>query len=155
MFTYPKPIQATKSYLQFIIFASILLTPIILFNNPIGEYSSFYDCILSLLIPYILLPLSCILYIGAWPNIKVLDNGLEIEFLWRSLFVPFKEITNANHTGSGKFGVTIVEVKAGYLTFFHRIYGLLMLKSIKPCFYIHPNIHNYNTLLKIVRQKPL
>jgi hypothetical protein len=153
MFTYPKPIQATKSYLQIIIFASILLTPVVLLNNRIEQYSSISDYMLSLLLPYSLLPLSCIFYIGAWPNIKVLDSGIEIEFLWRSLFIPFNEITGTIHTGSGKFGVTVVEVRAGYLTHFHRIYGVLSFKSIKPCFYIHSNIHNYNSLLKIVTPK--
>lgn len=153
MFTYPKSIQATKSYLQIIFIASILLTPVVLLNNRIEEYSSISDYVLSLLLPYSLLPLSCILYMGAWPNVTVLEHGIDIEFLWWGLFIPFEEITGITHVGSGRFGVAVVEVRSGYLTLLHRIYGLLSFRSIKPCFYIHPNIHNYYSLLKTITPK--
>jgi hypothetical protein len=147
IFVYPKSIQATKSYLRIVSIASILFTPIILLNNGIDRYSSVLDYVVSLILPYSLLPITCISYIGAWPNIKILENGLEIDFLWRSLYVPFNEIIGINHTGSDKFGLTLVKVKPGFLTAFHRVYGFITFQTANPCFYIHPNIQNYQSLL--------
>ena len=147
IFVYPKPIQATKSYLKIVSIASILFAPIILLNNGIDKYSSLFNYVISLILPYSLLPIVCIIYIGAWSNIKILENGLEIDFLWRSLYVPFNEIVGVKYTGSDKFGLTFVKVKPGFLTFFHRVYGFLTFQTASPCFYIHPNIQNYQSLL--------
>lgn len=115
IFVYPKPIQATKSYLQIVGIVSILFAPIILLNNGIDKYSSILDYVVSLILPYSLLPISCIIYIGACPNIRILENGLEVDFLWRSLYVPFYEIVGIKRTGSDKFGLTFVKVKPGFL----------------------------------------
>ena len=146
---YSSGIEATKGFAKFMFFFSIVV--LILFTIFRDKYSfseiDFRQAILGAIFGC----LFSLYYTGTWCDIKLDENGLYVEFLWKMLFVPWKEIKQLRYLGFYPIGYWVVHTQNS-LTLFHRLYSLGTF-SVSPSFHIHDSIDNKNELISIIKKK--
>jgi len=93
-----------------------------------------------------------VFYMGSFPDVGIDDDGLHVQFLWKYLKVPWKDITSLKSFGPPFLNYWVITTN-NMLTSFHRIYGLYSLKSSAPSFYIYKSTKGHEFLLIKVREK--
>lgn len=91
------------------------------------------------------------LLLNMFPDIKVTDKGLEVEFFWRNLDIAWDEVIDIRPLGS-PFG-HIHAVRAKRITPLHRLYGLIYTKSISPALLIRDSISDSSELIQGIRRR--
>lgn len=93
----------------------------------------------------------CAYTIGSISDVKTDADGLHINFFWKYLFVPWKEIKGIKYIGFRSFGYWVI-LTNNSLTIFHRLYSIGTL-PIYPSFQVHKNMESRETLLSMIRKK--
>ena len=155
VFKYPKAIQVSKVYSKFMIPLGVLLLPLIILNNKISQFTSIFEYILAMVSVPLIMSVGSALYLGSWSDIEVTDGGLDVEFLWRKLHIPWNGIIGIQQVGSQKFAFTIVLTERRYLTFLHVVYCLFTIRSFQRGFNIHTQLLHSEVLMKIIQEKRL
>ncbi|HZM22680.1 MAG TPA: hypothetical protein VFC02_13110 [Anaerolineales bacterium] len=88
-------------------------------------------------------------------DVYVDDQGLFVEFLWNKIKVPWQDIIEVKYIWGVGFlreekRPLVVVVKS--LTSFHRVFGVLYAKSIRPAFIIDVTIDDFQTLKKTIQK---
>jgi len=88
-------------------------------------------------------------------NITVTDEGLLIEFLWKDLFVPWDKIMAIKpaygfwrNSQNPKIYIVLTDA----LTPFHRFFGVIYSRSVKPAFVISSTISEYESLVETIKK---
>lgn len=154
IYNYPKVIQGSKTMVKIylLLFILGLLRVIYIFMSGFGS-SGFYTEIKNYQ-PLFVFGFSItmlISYLGSFPDIETNNDGLSVEFIFTKFWIPWSDIANIKHVGSKKFGIFVVETKNARLSFFHRLSNLLATGSFNPAFYIHSQIQNFDSLMKLIR----
>ncbi len=153
IFQYPKTIQVSKVYSKTMIVIGALLLPLILVANKPSDFNSLLEYGLAISSVPLILILGSTLYIGYFSNLEISEEGLEVEFLWKRLKIPWDGIIKVKHVGFKQFGSTIILVDKHYLTPIHRIYSLLALGAFLPSFYIHTEFKGFKDSIDIIEKK--
>lgn len=91
--------------------------------------------------------------LGEYPDVKVDDNGLQVEFLWTYFPIPWGDIVEIKPFRFLFLEWWLVTTK-NHLTFFHRMYSIYSLKSFLPGFLIHDKeSQDHSDLLKLIRKQ--
>jgi hypothetical protein len=134
-YKYPQPINNAKLSVTF----GFVLLLLLLVLAVLGYIPENYDNVSEryLLIAGLLLGLfGCVYFLGWWADIEVDEDGLLVHFLWMKLRVLWGDIVDVKPFGPKFFHLWVVITKNKKLTFFHRLYGLYSLKSLKPSFFV-------------------
>jgi hypothetical protein len=141
-YRYPRPIKNAKLSSKFcIFFLALLLIPAILGYIPL-KHSEHYLLIIGLILGI----LGSVFFVGWWADIGIDENGLLVEFFWAKLNVQWNEIVDVKPFGPRFFHLWVVITK-NKLTFFHRLYGVYSLKSLKPSFFVFNKYRSHEFLI--------
>ena len=151
-YRYPTSIQNLKTNIKLSLFLFLILAGFGLLtydsanhNDPVGYYY------LLIAIPFAVYGI--IFTLGEYPDVKVDDNGLHVEFLWTYLPIPWGDIVEIKHFRFLFLKWWLVTTK-NHLTFFHRMYSIYSLKSFLPGFLIHDKeSQDHSDLLKLIRKQ--
>ena len=84
-----------------------------------------------------------------FPSILTDEDGMQIKFLYWNLYVPWEEVVALESVRY--FGVSTKThwvVITRTLPLFHRLYGLMYARTIRPCFTFNHSISDYKRLLR-------
>jgi len=120
-----------------LIFCYLILNPKILFE----EFSQVFGTTISLFLNLFIASY----IINYFPDIKIEDEYIYIQFFWFWIKTPWERILFIKRIKTFLFRQYIVCSEE--LTFFHRLYGLLFLFSPKACFLINTSLDSYEDLV--------
>lgn len=96
------------------------------------------------------------IFIGyLFSNIKTDNNGLYVNFLFRTHFVKWEDVLDIRPMkffGIPTFGTTNIIVLKQGLTPFHRLYGIVYGSTFKPSFCISSQMRGYIELKHEIKQ---
>lgn len=82
------------------------------------------------------------------------ENGLHVNFLWKHLFMPYKDIIEIRSYSSFPFikrkSMKIIRTRS--LTPFHRLYGLLYSFSFSPSIVYNKGISEFDELTRRIEK---
>jgi hypothetical protein len=90
---------------------------------------------------------------AAYPDIHTDESGLQIQFLWRRIFIPWAEITGVEERGFPKQNIVLVRAKR--ITPFHAWYSWYYARTIEPSFLVAKSIQGYDDLIRMIRRRAL
>jgi len=150
LYRYPLILEIWQMIGKFVGIALLLLIVL-----AIAKYLPNYQTITERIKIVLVLILSIFLImfgVNFYPRIKVDENGLQVEFLWRWLRLEWKDIDGIRtvYTPLGVFVCWMV--KSRKLTRLHRLYGLFVDFEFVPCFLIYPRMNNHLELIYEIKQ---
>jgi hypothetical protein len=150
-YRYPASIQNLKACIKLFFLLSLFISGIGILTYKSANHNDqtgYYYLLLA--IPLAIFMAVSIL--GYYPDIRVDNNGLYVEFLWTYLPVPWKDIVEIKHFKFFFLEWWLIITTQNRLTFFHRLYSVNVLKSFLPGFYIHHKASkDQSDLLKLIR----
>ncbi len=150
-FRYSSEIQLTKDFCKLLIFLMPLILVLMISKNQPEDYSSYSTYLYAFALPVFMMVVVT-LYAGSWSNIRIVEDGIRVEFLWTELPVKWDEIKMIRRYGSHKFGGWIVITK-NRLTVFHRLYSLVTILSLDPGFQIHSVENTMGHAVSIMKKR--
>jgi hypothetical protein len=149
-YRYPDSISFGKMLISFLVILFFAIFLLVLIEPHYRQTNPDYYLLLITSLPFGII--GGIFYIGSFPDIGVDDDGLHVQFLWKYLKVPWKDITGVKPFGPPFLNYWVITTN-DMLTLFHRIYGLYSLKSFAPSFYIFKSTKGHEFLLIKIREK--
>ncbi len=147
-FTYPLKVQRFKYQVKFTAILPILLITLLMIRI---DFKSTLEFLAAIFFP-LLMTLGSVLYLGAWADLEIDDEGIYVQFLWRKLYVPWDDLVDVKDFGFSRARTTIVLVNKNRLTWFHRIYSVFTVGSFLPGFHIYPQLTHSKELLHIINR---
>lgn len=140
-YNYPAPIKFSKLISYFVI---ILGVGLLIYN--LGKNNLQVIPVLILVgFMFLWFPLS-------WPNVKITDDGLYVEFLWTYLHVPWKNIITLKLSNAEPFGGVWLVIVDDKLTLLHYLFGIFYNFSVVRAFLIHPQAKSQRELIETIRR---
>lgn len=149
-YRYGAPISTTKGFLKIFLFLMLVLAVYVWTTQGISDYETVTEYLVALVSPLVM-ALASLMYICAWSDVGIDDQGLLVEFLWFYLRVPWKEVRHVSHVGSKTFGIWLVQLSTG-LTFFHRLFSLFYTFSLNPSFIVHTQSKIHSELIREINK---
>jgi len=138
-----KTIAKLMAAFCFIILLVVLTQPY--FRQAYSDYDYY---LLLLTLPFGII--GCIFYVGLFAGVD--NEGLLVEFLWKYLRIPWRDITGVNPFGPRFLNYWIISTN-NKLTPFHRLYGFYSLRTVAPSFCIIKISKSHEYLLMVIRNQ--
>lgn len=87
---------------------------------------------------------------AAYPEVQTNDNGLQIQFLWRKIFIPWDAIISVEERSFPKQKIVLVRAKR--ITPFHILYSWYYARTTDPGFLVAKSIKGYDDLMRTIRR---
>jgi len=144
---YSKKMRVFKSIGKIVAIYTILLNIVILFIS----FPDFSNREIILIVGILIITIFTVYIIYSWPDVRIDEKSLFIEFLWKRIRINISDIINIKRVNNVPFGAWLIS--ANGLTPFHRLYGIQYGMCLDPSFLIWSNLLDKEGLLQEIQNQ--